>query len=59
MNIKDALYKYKIPKEEHNLYLKDTQPPRDKAASDEAASTRNLTIVIILVALLALLVLQH
>lgn len=51
MNIKDALYKYKIPKEEHNLYLKDTQPPRD-----EAASTRNL---IVLVALLALLVLQH
>jgi len=48
MNIKDALYKYKIPKEEHNLYLKDTQPPRD-----ESASTRN----IVLVALLALLVL--
>lgn len=59
MNIKDALYKYKIPKEEHNLYLKDTQPPHDEAARGKAASTQNLTIIIVLVALLALLVLQH
>lgn len=59
MNIKDALYKYKIPKEEHNLYLKDTQPPHDEAARGKSASTQNLTIIIVLVALLALLVLQH
>lgn len=52
MNIKDALYKYKIPKEEHNLYLKDTQPPHDEAARGKAAST----LIIVLVALLALLV---
>lgn len=52
MNIKDALYKYKIPKEEHHLYLKDTQPPHDEAARGKAAST----LIIVLVALLALLV---